>query len=110
MIRGGWLYPPGLIEAGGTAGTGHPPRLRAAQVPSPPDRSFSTAALTLFGMLLTGGMAEADDVPLASAYGTLSSCVLWLNHAERTNGIDYSFILLTGASLTGVEWACSFGK
>ena len=67
-------------------------------------------ALVLPAPLLTPGMGVADEVPLAGAYGTLTSCLLWQNQAERTNGSDYSFIFLTPTSLTGVEWSCGFGK
>jgi len=65
--------------------------------------------LALAASVASGGSGAAGEVPLASAYGTLMSCVLWQNQAERTNGSDYSFTFLTPTSLTGVEWSCRFG-
>ena len=72
--------------------------------------SLAALPLALSGLLLTDGSLAADEVPIASAYGTLYSCVLWQNHAERTNGTDYNFVFLSPTSLTGVEWECRFGK
>jgi hypothetical protein len=50
------------------------------------------------------------EVPLHSAYGTLSSCVLWQNDGQRKSmGHDGNFSLLTSTSLEGLEWGCNFG-
>ncbi len=57
-----------------------------------------------------GPSAVADEVPIWSAYGTLASCILWMNGVVRhTAGYDGDYAMLTRSSLEGLEWGCSFG-